>query len=544
MGSFFGEVETNATGDLYLTRYYDAWIDGGTGNSLYVGDGGLVSVGRDMHNRNYSTVSIDPGGHISVSSNYYQDATSVLRFGVETNAAGAPLNALVSVDGTAEFEEGATLQYHSNVGLLDFDTFYTNLIVEADQLIIAGVTNANALDLEAINLDGSLVEVLLWEASQNIYGLVGRKYLAASAGFADGSMMARLAKEIDDLSLLGNPGAVGQINLLNRMSSAQQNRQLTQLYEQGVPTYQHRQGMQGGQKQVLAQSRVFQAGNRSSDTQPPGAAGPHEADQGLRGWMRGYGNWAEHEESNSFSDFSQNAYGTVVGLDRTFGSVLLGAAGGYAYSDLTQENRDSSNAKTGFGVLYGSFGSTDWFGDLNFSYGRSRIETRSGTLFGAKGTSDADNYSVYLGGGKELSLSGGDYLFAPEAALVVSYFDQDGYSDGLRDIDAYDRWSYQSRLGASITFPKETDSVVWIPEARVYWLHEFNADFDQIGYSLVGGSGRYVFGVQAPVEDLLEAGVGLSAIINDRLEIVFDVDGQYSGHYEAITVSGRVAYEF
>ena len=82
------------------------------------------------------------------------------------------------------------------------------------------------------------------------------------------------------------------------------------------------------------------------------------------------------------------------------------------------------------------------------------------------------------------------------------------------------------------------------PEIRTYWLHEFNADPDQIGYSLTGGTGRYTFGVQAPVEDLLELGVGLGATFNDRLEFVLDVDARRSDLYKAITVSGRIMYEF
>ncbi len=548
--------EWQNSGDFYIggrmSQFYymtsngwqNDWVDGGRGNSLYVGDGGLVNVGRNMHNRNYSTVSVDPGGHISISSNYYQDATSVLRFGVETNSVGEPLNALVSVGGTAEFEEGATLQYHSNVGVLDFDTFYTNLIVEADQLIIAGVTNANALDLTAINLDGSLVDLLLWEQSQNIYGLVGRRYLADSAGFAPGSMMARLAREIDDMSLIGSQTAIAQINLLNEMSSEEQSSQLTQRYAQGVPTHRHQQGMLGGQKQVMAQSRAFQSAHRSRAATPDGAAGPHKADQGLRGWMRGYGSWADHDGTDSFSGFDQNVYGTVVGLDKAYDNMLLGAAGGYSRSDLTQDNNDSSDADTGFGVLYGSWGTTDWFGDLNLSYGRSRIETRSGTMLGGEGDFDADNYAVYVGGGKEIRETDGDLLFTPEAALIIGYYDQEDYNDGAMDIDAYDRWSYQSRLGAALALQKHAGSVVLKPEVRIHWLHEFNADPDQIGYSLMGGTGRYTFGVQAPDEDILEVGAGFSATFNDRLELVLDVDAQHSELYKAINVSGRIMYEF
>ncbi len=518
----------------------NSWVDGGQGNSLYVADGGLVSIGRDMHNRNDSLVNIEAGGQISVAGNYYQDATSVLRFGVETNSAGAPLNPFVSVGGTAEFETGATLQYYSNVGLLDFDTLYTNLIVAADQLIIGGVTNATATDLDAINLEGSLVEVLLWEDNQDIYGLVGRRYLADSAGFESDSPMAGVSRGIDDLSLLGNPLAVEQINRLNRMSSARQKAQLTQRYAQGTPTYRHQQSMQGGQRQVLAQTRAFQSGNRGA--KPEGAAGPHQAEQGLRGWMRGYGSWAEHDGTSSSSGFDQNVYGTVVGLDRAFGPVLLGAAGGYSQSDLTQNNNDSSDAKTGFGVLYASIGTTDWFADLNASYGRSAIQTRSGTVLGGAGDFDADLYAIYLGGGKEIQLTAGGLLLTPELAMTVGYYDQEGYTDGLMDIDAYGRWSIQSRLGAALAFETQACSILWKPEVRAYWLHEFNADPDRLGYTL--GGGRYSFGVQSPDEEIFEAGAGLSATLNDRLELALDLDGQYSENYSALTVGARAMYEF
>jgi len=236
--------------------------------------------------------------------------------------------------------------------------------------------------------------------------------------------MALLSKEIDDLSLLGNPSAVKQINLLNGMSSPQQHAQLTQRYTQGAPTYRHRQGMLGGQKQVLAQSRAFQSAARAQGTAPEGAAGPHKAEQELRGWIRGYGSWADHDGAPSFSGFEQNLYGTIVGLDKTYGQVLLGAAGGYARSDLTQDNRDSSDATTGFGVLYGSVGTEDWFGDLNLSYGRSSIETRSGTTLGGAGSTDADHFAAYLGGGKEIrSTSDDGVMFTPEAALLIGYYE-------------------------------------------------------------------------------------------------------------------------
>lgn len=547
----------------YMAEYVDVlvvgagdvraeWRDGGHGNSLYVGNGGLVSVGRDMHNRNYSGIAIDPGSHINIASNYYQDATSSLRFGVETNASG-PVNALVSVGGTAEFETGAKLEYASNVGDLQFDRFYTNKLVEAGRLVVGGVTNANSLDLEKLAASGTLVDLLFWENDQDIYALVGRRYLADSAGFDTNSMMGRLTKEIDDLSLLGNATANGMINTLNGMSGEQQNAQLTQLYTQGTPTYMHTLAMHGGRRQVIARTRAFRVAEPVSpealdeaDTEEPEGAVPdtQQEEHGLRGWMQGYGSWADHQESGSFSGFDHSFYGTVAGMDKAYGNVLFGVAGGYARSYLNQDNSDSSDAWTRFGMLYATFAGEKWFGDVTLSYGRSRIKTRSGTVFGAEGKSDADNYAIYIGGGRDIRLSDGGLIFTPEAALSADYFKQEDYSDGYRDVDAYDRWSCQSRLGAALALQKQIGSVVLRPELHAYWLHEFNTETGHIGYSLTGGTGHYLFDMQAPDADILEAGVGIRAALTERLELMLGVDGQYSDRYEAVRASGRISFRF
>jgi outer membrane autotransporter protein len=548
-------------GDLYIggrmsqvsymieDEWFTPWIDGGQGNSLYVGDGGLVTVGRDMHNRNHSLVSIDQGGHIDISNNYYQDATSVLRFGVETNAAGAPLNALVSVGGTAEFEKGATLQYHSNVGVLDFGTFYTNLIVEADELIIGGVKNANSLDLTAINLDGSLVDLLLWEQDQDIYGLIGRRYLADSAGFTAGSQMARLSREIDDMSLLGDPNAVAQINLLNGLSSAQQKAQIVQHYGHGTPNYAHAQGMTEGMDEIKKHTTRHQQVGQESAEAPAGPAGPHRPDQGWQGWVKPYGVWADYSAQGGFSGYNHNIYGTLVGADRREGDALIGLAGGYVRSNIKQDDGDDSKSKTGYGVLFASWGTEDWFSDFNIGFGRSEIDQRSGTLFDSTAEYDARNYAFYFGGGKEMKLSDGRFLFTPKASMLWSYYAQEGYTDEstiavTREVDPYDRDSFLSSLGASFAFQNEYDIMVVKPEARLFWLHEFNADVEQVDYTLSNGGGQYHFLMPAPIEDVIEVGLGISCRFHDELDLVFDIDGRFGEDYSAYALSGRVVFEF
>lgn len=531
----------------YMTSdgWENSWIDGGRGNSLHVGDGGLVSVGHDMHNRNYSTLTLDgKDSRIEIGGDYYQDATAWLRFGVDTNASGAPETALISVDGTAEFEKDARIEYASNVGELQFDTFYTNKLIEADRLVVAGVENADSLDLEMLDASGSLVDVLFWEYEQDIYALAGRKYLAESAGFADGSMMARLAKEIDDMSLLGDADASDMIYLLNTMSGAQQNAQLTQQYGRNVPSFMHIQGMTEGLGEITKHA------SRRSKNAPEGVAGPYSADRGMRGWIKTYGSWAERSSHGGFSGYDHDVYGTIVGIDQPLDTALVGVAGGYAHSRIDQDDNDRSEAKTGYAVVYASFGTEDWFGDVNLAYGRSSVEDRSGTVFGAEADYKASNYALYLGGGKEMQSRDGLFVFTPEASLLMSYYSQEDYTEEagvgvVREVEWYEHHSAVSMLGATVAMQLEQGDLVFEPETYLRWMHEFNADEERLDFTLLNGlGGKYSSVMPAAEEDMLEAGAGLSCIFKNEATLSLGVSWRIGEDYDAYSVGARATAEF
>jgi T5SS/PEP-CTERM-associated repeat protein len=531
------------SGSLYLGGQLidNLWTNGGASNTLYVADGGLVTVGEDLENRNYSTIDLDPGGTVSVAGDYYQDSTSVLRFGVETNETGAPVNGLLSVGGTAEFEEGAGIDYASNVGELQFNTFYTNMLVEADTLVVAGVTNANSLDLELLDASGSLVEVIFWEDDQDIYAIAGRVYLTESAGFEAGTMMANLAGEMDDLSLLGNAGAVEMITLLNTLSGEEQNEELSQQYERGAPSYLHIQGMTDGLREITKHVSQMPA------AEPEGAAGPELPEDSMRGWVKTYGRWGERSAEQTFSGYDHDVYGTVVGVDWVQGNVLVGVAGGYARSDVEQEDGDSSSATTCYGVGYMSMRDEAWFGDVSLAIGRSSIEDESGSVFSNSADYNAANIAFYCGVGRDVCLSKGGFMLTPEASILLSGYLQDSYTEEgvlARSVSAYERVGAQSGLGATLSWRQEDRGLMFCPEIGVRWLHEFNADADTIDYSLAGGTQDYAFATAGTDEDLLETGIGLSCLLNDLCSLELNADWVFGVDYDAHAVSGRMIFEF
>ena len=166
---------------------------------------------------------------------------------------------------------------------------------------------------------------------------------------------------------------------------------------------------------------------------------------------------------------------------------------------------------------------------------------------------DANQLAFYLGGGKELFFGNGTVFLTPSAGMLGGLYAQDGYTEKAsnavaRQVDDYDRFSFLSELGMKAGFEKELKQKVLMPEAHVNWLHEFNSDADQVGFSLVDGTGKYNFGMQAPVADLIELGVQLSLWTDSKsgaaYEWVLGFDGRFGDGYSASALNARLVVEY
>ncbi len=519
------------------------WYEGGVGNSITVGDGGLLSVGTTLHNRNTSGSSglhIMPGGTVD-AQDYYQSRNAYLW--VYTDAGGTNAG-LLRVADTAEFEAGAAIGFDSVAALAVGET-YTNRIVEAGTLVVGGTTNATTSDLSALNsMAGSLVSYSLWETNQDIYATFTRRALDENAD--PDSVLTQIKAEIDKLSSTSTT-ASNQVQILSGLSEAERDRQLEQLYVYQLPTYMHNQGVFGGLNQVRARGTTFRETSKPAGAMGPGA---DSTEQGLQGWAKLYGNISSRDKEDFNDGYDAKIYGTVIGFDRAFNQWLFGIAGGYADSTLEGDNNDKSEASTGYGMLYASYGKQDWFGDLVLSYGLLDIENTSGSVFDVKSNTDASLSTVFIGGGKEFKdPEGSDARLRPSAGLQISQFDQDAYTEKSpnalpKQVDAYDRWSYRMTLGAQMTLPKKGTKVDWESDFRAYWLHEFNDDRDHVGYTLAESGLRANFVMIAPEQDVAQLGYGLVANWKNGLQLRADIDTQTGADFFGATLSGALLYEF
>ncbi len=534
--SDWGSAWTNS-GDLMIS---------GAENGLIISDGGWVDTAGLLSLDSGAKLELEDGGQIAAGS-YFQASDSVLQFNSLTNVAVDPGDAVVAAVGSATIESNATFRFTGSVGDAAVGITNSQKIVSSTSLTIGSGSDLDALVGEVEN---GLLEFSFFTQDDDLFMQIYRMALAESAGFDSNSQLYAVAMEIDDLASAEDEAAIAQLNLLGEMDGAQQNAELSQLYDRGTPSYMHMQGMFEGMRQV--QSRGVMPDTYWS-IGPRGPQGPHLYGEQAQFWVKGYGSWGSQDADGASSGYDQSVYGMVVGYDKAFGDLLMGLAGGYSSSSIDQDDGDTSDAGLGYGILYGSWGTLDWFADASLAYGFGSVEGDSGTSFDASSDTDLSEFGFYLGGGKEMVFREDTVFLTPTVAMLGGRYAQDGYTEKSsnsvgRKVEDYSRWSFQSDIGAELVFRKELDRSVLMPDVHAKWLHEFNTDEDSVGYRLVGGTGSYSYTMTAPVADLFEVGAGLSLWTANKggsvYEFALGYDARFGSGYMANILNARLNIEF
>jgi outer membrane autotransporter protein len=311
-------------------------------------------------------------------------------------------------------------------------------------------------------------------------------------------------------------------------------------------------------EQITSRGTEFRSMNGYASTKPgfgkkaspTGAAGPQQEEKPMQGWIRAYGASANRDQDGDFSSYDSTTWGSVIGIDKSFGNLLVGLAGGYARTDLDADISYGADVDTFHGTLYSTFGGEKTFIDLALTYGQSKTEEKNAAT---QGEFDSDITSGYIGGG--ITFDAMERItITPQASMLASYYVQEEYIrsgavvDDQMTFPEYDVWSYLGSLGVNIATIHQIDwmnrGLAYIPEIRIHWLHEFNPDLDDISYRI--GDIHGAFGVRPREEDLLRLGFGFDIWNwkhqNSKFEI--DYDGLFSSDYTQHIISGKVTFSF
>ncbi len=277
--------------------------------------------------------------------------------------------------------------------------------------------------------------------------------------------------------------------------------------------------------------------------QPTGAAGP-EGEKTMQGWVRAYGSVGDHDQTDAFAEYDSSSWGTVIGVDKSFGNLLIGLAGGYASSELDGGTAYMADVDTYHGSIYSTIGGESVFVDLALTYGVAETEERNALT---TGKFDSDMISAYIGAGKRFDIKE-KVSITPEASLLSTFYTQEEFDrTGLpttTTLEEYDTESFLGSLGVSLATLHEMDwlnqGVALVPEVRLYWLHEFNAD---PGDLYIAGT---PYAVRPRDEDLLRLGFGFDLWHgrHENVKFEIDYDGLFSDTYSEHIFSGKAIVRF
>ena len=524
-----------------------------SGNTLGVYDTASLFVGGGLTLAN-GNLEIEYNAQVNVAGNYAQDEFSALTVRISTNSVSTNL----VVGGSASFAKDSTIAVYSDgtiPALVEGET--TNkigrTIVAAGSLEIDGQDATTALLDSDINFQlNALLEFNYSVTNNSIYldNFIKRSW--AEAGNLDG-MVEAVANEIElNMLVASNELALAMdATFQDGMTGQEIGKAMNDYYgekESASPTHNLiNQGIIGCANQLTVRGDSTRA-RMEATAAPAGAAGPYSAGQELQGWVSGFGTRFDKSAADGFGAYDGSTRGFLIGADLSVAeNILVGIAGGSGNSNVDKDNGASSDAKTTYGAIYASVGTQDWFADASVIYGGSSIDSTLGTVFDTTANYDAQNMAIYFGGGKEII---GDYLIiTPQASLLANYYKQDAYEEKsttavTRSVDSFDALYLQSSIGCNLGIYMGLGETTLKPELRAHWLHEFNASEETINYGLIGGTGNYSMLLQAPEEDILKLGVGLSAKMSEYLELRADLDTRQGSDYSDYTVLGSIRYQF
>ncbi|MEE9367536.1 MAG: autotransporter domain-containing protein [Pontiella sp.] len=516
-------------------------------NWLQVLEGANVSVGNNMELNNGSILEIGTNSTVSVTGNYTQDATSQLNI-----IAGKKTVGLLEVGATATFTNDTSIKVKS-AGDLNYDENFKYTIIDAGSLILGGITNGTNTNI--LKFVGSLIGASNYVVGSTLVIEGTAASMAAIIGEeGTGSQLESVANEVDSLGTLE---AISQYSILSQMETAQANQAMDNYYGEKSSSIPANNVINLGLQSVAEQLTMRADNTRSRNgaasasinwDKPNGVSGPHESDQKLQGWISAFGTRSTKDSADGFNGYDATLSGFMIGADLAVSeNILVGVAGGTGNGSIDKENNANTDTKTKYAAIYASAGTKNWFADASIIYGSTAIDSTLGSTFDTTADYSANNLAFYFGGGKEL-LS--NYLiFTPQASLLGNYYTQDDYRETAtttvgRNVESFDAFYLQSSLGGSLGVYTTLGDVTFKPEIRAFWLHEWNAEDESLGYSLIGGTGNYTMLLQAPEKDIITIGIGSSAKLGDYLELRADLDTRQGTDYSDYTLLGSLRYQF
>ena len=493
--------------------------------ALEIGNNSMVDIGMG---------TIEATGDIDVLSG------AALNFQIITNTSG-----LMSTTGNMTFESNTTVNVDATLAGFSAGNS-TNALITAD----GGLADTSNLDaIVTLTADSSVTGRTSYvEAfdSNNISFIFTT--LSLSDYWDATGPLAELADELEDL-------ASPEMNIiLNNLGANASQALVEETYLTTMNTFQvAKQGLDAAVGLALSRGTEF----REQQRLPKGAEGPDgETENDWRFWAKYYGQFYHRNQQDLNPEYNAIMHGGVIGMDKSYGPLLVGISGGAGNYSVETESDAEQNMNAFQAALYSTLGKGHSYLDAGLAYGFNSVESHTAKPLQLDGEFDAHLVSAYLGGGIGFELPSIGTVITPEASIRYTAYQQQAYEEKgdvavPRSFDDFDADSLAGTFGlnAAMLNTSALESFAFKIEGRAHWIREFNPEPGDLSFQLIGGANDYLIAYPFLDEDTIRLGVGFTFFNTKRnsqenVLLRIDFDELFGENFNSHNLSAKVIYAF
>lgn len=261
-------------------------------------------------------------------------------------------------------------------------------------------------------------------------------------------------------------------------------------------------------------------------------------------WVQGMFNKSKLDDTSKTKGFDADSSGIAFGAEK-FVNDDVKAGIGYAYTNTDIDGfMRSTDVDTHTAIVYGEYKPSNWYVNGIATYGWSDYsEDKNVAGVGVKADYDVETFGLQAMTGYDMNING--FGLTPEAGLRYVHIKQDAYKDSAdQKISGNDSDILTGVIGAKVSKSWELENGMNIkPEVRVAATYDLMNDDVNSVVTLANGSAYQVNG-EALDRFGMEFGAGVTAEVNDNVELSLGYEGKFREDYQDHTGLINAKYKF
>ena len=261
-------------------------------------------------------------------------------------------------------------------------------------------------------------------------------------------------------------------------------------------------------------------------------------------WVQGLFNKSKLDDTSKVKGFDADSTGIAMGAEKYItDDTKVGLGYAYTTTDIDGFMRNT-DVDTHTAFVYGEYKPSNWYVNSIASYAWSDYsEDKNVAGVGVKADYDAETFGLQAMTGYDMQVKG--FGLTPEVGLRYVHISQDGYRDSAdQKVSANDSDILTGVIGAKVNKSWTLENGMNIkPEARIAATYDFMNDDANSVVTLANGSAYLVEG-EALDRFGIELGVGVTAEVNDNMELSLGYEGKFREDYQDHTGLLNAKYKF